>query len=71
MSENKNNLAFSRINYVLMIIGIIILASGFFMMTLDKETYGFGIMGLTLGPTVVVLGFLFEIIAILYQGKKK
>jgi hypothetical protein len=71
MSDNKNNLAFSKTNYVLMIIGVIILSAGFFIMTLDKETYGFGLMGLKLGPTIVVLGFLFEIVAILYQEKKK
>jgi hypothetical protein len=53
-----------------MIIGIIILSLGFFIMTLDKETYGFGFLGLTLGPSIVVFGFLFEIVAILYRGKK-
>jgi hypothetical protein len=71
MSDNKKNLAFGKTNYVMMIIGVIILSTGFFIMTLDKETYGFGFMGLKLGPTIVVFGFLFEIAAILYNGKKK
>ena len=72
MDDNKSNkLAFNSTNYILMIIGIIILAAGFFIMTLDKSTYGFGFLGLTLGPVVVVFGFIFEIIAILFRGKKK
>jgi hypothetical protein len=71
MNDNKSKLAFKSANYIMMIIGIIILAIGFFIMTLDKETYGFGFLGLTLGPIIVVFGFIFEIVAILYRGGKK
>ncbi|MBV6643946.1 MAG: DUF3098 domain-containing protein [Cyclobacteriaceae bacterium] len=69
MSEKK--FAFDRVNYLIMIGGIVILFLGFFIMTLDKETYGFGFLGLTLGPIVVMLGFLTQFVAILYKPKAK
>jgi uncharacterized membrane protein len=70
MSENRK-LAFTKANYVIMIIGIIILSLGFFIMTLDKEPYGFGFLGLTLGPITVMLGFLIQFLAIFYKAKPK
>ena len=68
MSEKK--LAFGKNNFILMIAGLITLAVGFIIMTLDKEQYGFGFLGLTLGPIIVVLGFIIEIFAILVKPKK-
>ena len=68
--ENKNKLAFKKINYIIMLVGIGLLALGFYIMTLDKEVYGFGIMGLTLGPIIVMLGFLTEFVAIFYKSKE-
>jgi hypothetical protein len=40
-------------------------------MSLDNEAYGFGFFGLTLGPIVVMLGFLIEIFAILQKPEQK
>ena len=54
-----------------MVVGILVLILGFFFMTLDTEPYGFGFMGLTLGPVVVMLGFLIEFVAIFYKPKAK
>lgn len=68
MSE-KRKLAFSKANYVIMIVGIIILALGFIIMTMDKEPYGFGFLGLTLGPIIVMLGFIIQFVAIFYKPK--
>ncbi len=68
MSE-KRKLAFSRINYVMMIAGIAILILGFIIMTLDSEPYGFGFLGLTLGPVMVLLGFLIQFVTIMYKPK--
>jgi len=67
---NKEKLAFQKINYILMLAGIFTLALGFFIMTLDKQDYGFGFLGITLGPIVVLVGFIIEFFAILYRGKK-
>jgi hypothetical protein len=69
--EKENKFAFGKNNYRLMLIGIAILIVGFIVMSIDGEPYGFGFFGLTLGPIIVVLGFLFQFIAILYNDKKE
>ena len=58
--KNQSNLPFNKNNYKLMIIGIVIIFLGFFIMTLDKEEYGYGFLGLTLGPIIVLFGFIFK-----------
>jgi len=68
--SNKEKLAFKKANYILMLVGIGTLTLGFFIMTLDKEDYGFGFLGITLGPIVVMIGFIIEFFAIFYKGKK-
>ncbi|MFK7952050.1 MAG: DUF3098 domain-containing protein [Ekhidna sp.] len=70
MSE-KRKLAFSKANYMIMIVGVVILITGFVIMTMDTEPYGFGFLGLTLGPIVVMLGFLTQFVAILNKTKTK
>ncbi len=67
--ENKNRLAFGKKNYILMLVGIALLAVGFIIMTLDKEQYGLGFMGITLGPLVVFAGFVVELFAIMVKDK--
>jgi uncharacterized membrane protein YiaA len=61
---NKNALPFTRQNYLLMLAGIGLILVGFFIMTLDKEEFGFGFLGITLGPAITFIGFLFEFYAI-------
>jgi len=51
--------------------GILLLVIGFTIMANDHETYGFGFMGITLGPVIVMCGFVVEIAAILYKPKAK
>ena len=67
--DSKSNLPFKKSNYRLMIIGIIIIFTGFIIMTLDKEEYGYGFFGLTLGPLIVLSGFIFQFFAIFHKGK--
>jgi|TARA_B110000914_G_scaffold149034_1_gene130619 hypothetical protein len=67
--KNKSDLPFNKNNYVLMIIGILTIALGFIIMTLDKEDYGFGFLGITLGPIIVLLGFIIEFFAIFSKSK--
>ncbi len=69
--ENKNKLAFGKKNYTLMLIGIATLIVGFIIMTLDNEAHGFGFFGLTLGPIVVMTGFIIEFAAILAKSDKE
>jgi hypothetical protein len=63
-------LPFGRQNYTLMLAGIGIILVGFFIMSLDKEEFGFGFLGLTLGPIVVMAGFVLEFFAILARPKE-
>ena len=60
---------FNSKNYKLMIIGIVIIVTGFVIMTVDGEEYGYGFLGLTLGPLVVLFGFVFQFFAIFHKGK--
>jgi hypothetical protein len=64
-----NKLPFGRKNYQLMILGVILLIIGFAIMAMDKDPYGFGFMGITLSPIIVLTGFIVEIFAILYTPK--
>lgn len=54
-----------------MVLGLIILVVGFTVMSLDKEDYGFGFLGLTLGPVIVLAGFVIEVVAVLYRPDQK
>ncbi len=67
-SENFDGLPFAKSNFKIMIVGIILIIAGFIIMTLDKEEFGFGFMGLTLGPIIAFVGFMIEFYALL---KKK
>jgi uncharacterized membrane protein HdeD (DUF308 family) len=66
----ENKLPFGKKNYQWMIIGIVTIIVGFIIMSMDKQQHGFGFLGLTLGPIVVMAGFMFEIYAILHRPTK-
>ena len=68
MSE-KPKLPFGKANYIIMLVGIVMLILGFLIMSSDSEPYGFGSLGLTVGPIIVMLGFIVEFAAILYKPK--
>jgi|TARA_B110000438_G_scaffold33857_1_gene33500 uncharacterized membrane protein HdeD (DUF308 family) len=67
--KNKSDLPFNKNNYILMIVGVFTIALGFIIMTLDKEDYGFGFLGITLGPIIVLVGFIIEFFAIFSKSK--
>lgn len=69
--SDKEKFAFRKTNYLIMIGGVVVILLGFVIMASDSEPYGFGFMGLTLGPIVVMLGFLIQFVAIFYDAKKK
>jgi hypothetical protein len=68
--ENKSKMAFGKQNYILMLGGIAVLILGFIIMSLDKEPFGFGVLGLTVGPIIVMIGFIIEFFAILRNPRK-
>ncbi|NME70187.1 DUF3098 domain-containing protein [Flammeovirga aprica] len=71
MSNNKDHLAFGKKNYQWMLIGILLIALGFFVMSLESAPMGFGVLGLTVGPIIVMSGFGLNFYAILLNSKSK
>ena len=65
-----DKLPFGKKNYQWMIIGVVALVTGFTIMSLDQEQHGFGFLGITLGPVIVMAGFIIEIFAILHRPTK-
>ncbi len=78
MEENNNiQLPFGKINYILMGVGIIILALGYILLagggSDDPNVFNpamFDAQRLVWAPILIVLGFIVEIIAIMYKSKK-
>jgi hypothetical protein len=69
MSDNKKNFAFGRENYKWMLIGLGVLLLGYIVMSLDAAPHGQGFLGLTLGPIIIVAGFVIEFFAIFKKSK--
>lgn len=75
---NNQSLIFGKINYILMAVGIILIALGFILMTggrsEDWSTFNaeevYSTTRITIAPIVVMLGFVVEIAAILYKNKR-
>ena len=65
ISMKKNALPFGKSNLTLMIVGIVLVLGGFVLMSMDSAEFGFGTLGLTVGPLVVVSGSIVEFFAIL------
>ena len=71
------NLAFSKINYILLIVGLAIIVVGFMLMSGESTTEEafnpdiFSDMRIKIAPVVCLFGFLFEIVAILWPAKKE
>ena len=53
----------------ILLLGIGIMLIGFFVMTLDKEEFGFGFLGLTLGPILVLVGIIIPVFS-LFKWKR-
>lgn len=69
MAEKKKNFAFGKENYKWMLIGLGVLLLGFIVMSMDKTQHGQGFLGLTLGPIIIVAGFVIEFFAIFKKSK--
>ena len=63
--NTKSHLPFHAPNYRVMLVGLGIILLGFVIMSLDTEEFGFGVLGLTVGPLVTLAGFAVEFWAIL------
>ena len=78
--ENNKNLgfAFGLLNYVLMGVGLVILALGYILLSGgssdDPNTFNpamFDNRRLVVAPILIVVGFVVEILAIMYKARKK
>ncbi len=76
MEENKGFI-FERINYIILAVGVVVMALGFALMVggasedpnvFNPEVYSF--RRITLAPIVIVLGLGIELLAIMYRPKK-
>jgi len=63
-------MVFGKVNYLIMIGGILLMVIGYFIMASDTEAYGFGTKGITIGPLIVLAGLVIEVAAIFYTPKK-
>ncbi|MBR1851484.1 MAG: DUF3098 domain-containing protein [Bacteroidales bacterium] len=70
--------AFEKINYILLVVGIVILIVGYFMLagggSDDPNTFNtamFDARRLYVAPILITLGFIVEIVAIMYKPKRK
>jgi hypothetical protein len=69
--------AFKKRNYILLIIGLVFIASGLILMigggAEDPTKFSdeiFNFRRLTLAPILLAIGFIFEIYAVMYKSKK-
>ena len=67
--ENSKKLPLDAKRIYILITGIIIMVIGLFIMTLDKEPFGFGLLGITIGPIIVLIGVFIPIYS-LFNYKK-
>lgn len=75
--ENQKVMPFGKMNYILVIVGIALIALGFILMigggSSDPDVFNeqmFNFRRLTLAPILVLAGFVVEIVAIFWKGKK-
>lgn len=71
-----NNLAFGKINYILLVVGMLIIIAGLALMTggsTTEEAFNpeiFSDRRIKVAPLVALFGFVFVVVAILWKPKK-
>lgn len=76
--NNRFHFAFGRMNYILMGAGLIVLVLGYILLSGggsdDPNTFNpamFDNRRLVVAPILIIVGFVVEILAIMYKGKKE
>ena len=74
--EDKKKLPFSKMNYILVLVGVALIALGMILMigggSSDPDVFNekmFNFQRLTLSPILILLGFVVEIVAIFWKKK--
>ncbi|MDP2721337.1 MAG: DUF3098 domain-containing protein [Bacteroidales bacterium] len=75
--EEIRGFAFQRVNYIMLISGLLVLSLGFLLMigggSEDPNVFSNGLFSftrLTLSPILILLGYVIEIAAIMYHPKE-
>ena len=76
-ADNQKVMPFGKQNYIIVLIGLALIAIGFILMigggSSDPDVFNeqmFNFRRLTLAPILVLAGFVVEIVAIFWKGKK-
>jgi len=76
-TEDKKTLPFTKMNYILVLVGVALIALGMILMigggSSDPDVFNekmFNFQRITLAPILVLLGFVMEIVAIFWKKKK-
>ena len=75
--DNQKVMPFGKQNYIIVLIGIALIALGFILMigggSTDPDVFNekmFDFQHITIAPILVLAGFVVEIVAIFWRGKK-
>ena len=75
--EEKKKLPFAKMNYILVLAGVALIALGMILMigggSTDPDVFNekmFNFQRITLAPILILLGFVVEIVAIFWRSKK-
>ena len=78
VNENQKAMPFGKQNFIIVLIGLALIALGFILMigggSNDPDVFNeqmFNFRRLTLAPILVLSGFVVEIVAIFWKGKKQ
>jgi hypothetical protein len=74
--KNHKGFAFGRTNFMILIFGLLVIFAGFLLMmgggSEDPNVFNpeiFSTRRITIAPVVVLIGFIIEVVAILYKPK--
>lgn len=77
VSDDQKALPFGKQNFIIVLIGLALIALGFILMigggSTDPDVFNgkmFDFQHITLAPILVLAGFVVEIVAIFWKGKK-
>jgi uncharacterized membrane protein len=68
-NDTAGKLLFAKLNYRLMIAGVLLIVIGCAMMAGQENIFSF--TKITLGPIIAMLGFIMQVFAIMYRPKKQ
>ena len=71
MEENSKFMPFHKGNYLCLISALCLIIIGFVIMGAEDAPYGLGVLGLTIGPCTVLLGYIVGFFSIFYEKKSR